>query len=398
MNFSRHARAPELTAVVRRIEDVTPAEESAWLRFQQQTPAFNSPLLGPGFAKVVSSVRDDVRVAVFKQAFSVVGILAYHARPHGLARPIGSPFSDYHALLSAPDPRYEGSHALAAAGLSTFRFSSLIDPHGLFEEHVTEPVEGMAIQLRDGAQAYLEMIRARSPKRFKNLRRLESKMAREGGPVSFRGPDYDPNAFEQLLTWKGDQLKRTGLHDFLGPAWTRALLRRLFEARAGDLQGLLLTLRVDGRVVAGHFGVRAGPRYHPWIAAYDPDAAAWSPGQVFIHEAIRHMPMLELTTYDLSSGHDDYKRPFCSETIMARNGIVRSPTLGGAFGRSADLAWRGVQSCAGPAREQTITRIRNRLNQISEIELTWPGRVRGVMQAFGARKLRTEAHSVREVE
>ena len=54
----------------------------------------------------------------------------------------------------------------------------------------------------DGVEAYWEDLRAASPKRFKNNRRLESKLDREVGELRLVAPDGELSTFETLIDWK----------------------------------------------------------------------------------------------------------------------------------------------------------------------------------------------------
>jgi CelD/BcsL family acetyltransferase involved in cellulose biosynthesis len=359
------------------------SDRALWAAWCEATPAFHNPLLGPGFTDAVGAVREDARVAVLRDGGLVRGFLPFHARPSGYARPIGSPFSDYHALITAPNAALDGAAALAAAGVSAFRVTSLIDPYGCFAGVQGEVNEGYVMRLDScdvaGAEAYSERLRVENPKRFKNWRRLENKLEREVGPVRMVGPDYDQAAFDLLVRWKREQLKRTGLHDFFGPDWVRVLMQGLFEKRDGDLQGLMVTLRAGDRIIAGHFGVRQGATFHPWIASIDPDGGAWSPGQSLLSQAIKIMPALGLTHYDLAPSHGHYKAPFCLDRVPVREGMAVASTAAGRLRSHAEDAW----SLAGRA-SSVVGKLRRRMDHVSAVELSMPGRVRGLVQAVAA--------------
>lgn len=357
---------------------LTPELISAWRGLCASVPAFSNPLLGPDYAMAVGSVRSDARVTVGWAACRPVLFWPHHARPGGLARPIGAPFSDYHAVIADPAVPYSPSELMAASGVNRFVFDGLVDPQGRFGDHVSarRPVYG--IRLTATPEAYFERLRTGSPKRFKNMRRLEHKLEREVGEISLTAPDRDRAVFEQLLAWKRDQFHQTGLHDVLDPDWVRALLANLFETRNRSLFGLMVTLRAGGRPVAGHFGVCAGSAYHPWVAAFDPAFAAYGPGVTLISRAIRAMGGLGLQAYDLSGGHDHYKRPFTlgEETVV--QGAVSPGLRPPSARRFAD-------------RPSTLTRISRRLDHIAAAEPTLPGRVRGVWTALRGASLRLRA-------
>lgn len=365
-----------LTAELKRPDALTAGEEEAWRAFCRATPAFASPLTGPEFARAVGRVREDATVAVLRDAGEVVGFFAHHRRPGGTARPIGTPFSDRHAVVTAPQPGFAGGELLSATDLNAFRFTGLIDPAELFGPGRAQG-HCHLIELDGTAEAHLEAVRAASPKKFKNYRRLEHKLEREVGEVELIAPDRSQDAFELLLAWKREQLYRTGLLDFLRSAWTRRLMEQLFHQRDGELQGMLITVRAGGRMVAGHFGVRQGETFHPWIAAADPGLAQYSPGHVFLQRAIRAMPGLGLRSYDLSSGHDHYKAQYANAQATISEGVAHARDAGPA------RIW------APAATNGLARRVGRRLEQIAAVELSLPGRVMGVLDTVAAASRRS---------
>jgi CelD/BcsL family acetyltransferase involved in cellulose biosynthesis len=362
--------------------ELAQADAGAWRELCAGRPEFASPLLGPDFARAVGEVRADARVAVWRWNDKPVGFLAYHRRPGGFARPIGAPLSDYHAVVSCG--ALDMPRALAAAGLSAYRFTGLVDPLHAFKAAVATRPEAYVIQLESDAEAYLEALRAASPKRFKNYRRLDHKLDREVGALAVVAPDPSQDAFDKLIAWKREQLARTGVHDFLAPDWTRGLMRTLFQRRDGDFQGLMVNLYAGGRLVAGHFGVRLGDVYHPWIASTDPELAAWSPGQVFLLRTVAAMPGLGLRTYDLGPGHDHYKRPYALTTRTVGEGLIGAASPAGRTAQAAQAAW----TLAGADGAGLAGRLRRRLDAIATTELTLAGRALGLASALAARARR----------
>ncbi len=367
------ARPTALHARLARPEDLRPEERAAWRAMLDGSPAFQSPLLAPEFADTVARVRDDATVAVFtRDDGEIAGLLAHHRRPGGVARPIGAPWSDAHALLTWPGRPLPWRDALRAAGLRAYRFSHLVDPHGVFAdvERETGPAYLLASDPAGGEAAW-ERLRAGSAKRFKNLRRLEHKLEREVGPLAF-GADDDAQALASLLGWQRDQLLGSGAEDVLAPAWSRALMHEVSVLRGAEASGLHLTLRAGGRLVAGQFGLREGAVFHPWIAAYDPALAAYSPGLVFMSMAVRLAPALGIARYELSTGSDDYKAVFAD--------AATEPSGAGV----AALAARTPALASAPL----VRRIASRLDHIAETDITWTGRACGFARAVaGAGRL-----------
>ena len=357
--------------------DLTEADLRIWRDMAAAEPAFDSPLLGPDFAQAVGAVRQDARVAVIRRDGETLGFLPHHRRPGAMARAIGSPLSDYHGLVSRPDAELTGARVLGAADLTAYRYTGLIDPYGVFGQGELKTAHVIALGNTD-AETYLEAVRAASPKKIKNWRRLDNKLEREMGAVELVAADRSREAFDQLIAWKREQLERTGVHDFLRPDWTRDLMLNLFEKQTGPFQGLMINLYAGGELVSGHFGVRLNGVYHPWIASTNPAYGEWSPGQIFFMRAIAAMPGLGLHRYDLGPGHDHYKGAYALSQIQIGEGTATAATMAGRVASSLD----GVMALAGSRGAGPVGRLSRRMDAIASVELTMGGRVRGLVDAF----------------
>jgi len=359
------------------------ADVALWRAMAAAEPAFASPLLGPDFALAVGRVREDARISVIRSKGEVLGFLAYHRRPGSLARAIGSPLSDYHGLVSRRDARLDAAAVLQAADLAAYRYTGLIDPFGVFERDTARSAskDAYVVAFDGDSASYLEAVRAESPKKIKNYRRLDHKLERECGAIELVAHDVSRQAFDQLIAWKREQLARTGMHDFLRPDWTRRLLTDLFETQDGAFRGLMVNLYAGGELVAGHFGVRLGGVFHPWIASTNPDFNAWSPGQIFFLRAIAAMPGLGLTRYDLGPGHDHYKRAYGLTQLQVADGVATSPSMAGRVVSSMEGAW----TLAGGHGAGPVGRLRRRMDSITSVELTLGGCVRGMVEAVAGR-------------
>jgi CelD/BcsL family acetyltransferase involved in cellulose biosynthesis len=361
----------------------------AWRARQAAIPAFGNPLLGPDFAQAVGAVRKDARAAIWRDARGAPkAFFAYHRRPQGFGRPIGAPFCDYHAVIGGDDLGLDPTAILAGAGLKAFRLSGLVDPFKVFSADDVALQTAYRIVLdrhappEDAGLAYLERLKASSANRFKNFRRYSKRLEQAFGPVRLVPQDLDPSAFDRLLGWKRQQLARTGLHDFLRPAWIQALMRRLFETPGADtpaqgFSGLMISLYAGDHHVAGHFGVRLGSWYHPWIGATAQDLESHGAG--FVHQW-KAVEGLGLHTYDLGPGSDHWKRMFTADVIEVGTGLIAAPTLAGRLARAGDRLW----STPPLDRIGLAGRVGSRLDQIAAIEPAWSGRARGVLAMASA--------------
>ena len=365
-------------------EVVHPGEVDAqtrgeWLGLLSHTD-FRSSLMHPDFARVVGQVRPDTRVALYREGGQLQAVLPFQARPGGLARPLAAPFSDLQAFICTPGCALSGAEALAMAGLRAYRFEALIDPRCRFKgvtghDHVHAIVPGPDID------AFLEGLRAANPKRFKNHRRLARQMADEKGQVDFCGNDHDPRAFDQLMDWKHAQFERTGKHNVLKPIWAGKLMTSLFNGGVGDATGLMATLKCDGRLVAGLFGVRTQERFNPWVAAYDPAYSAWSPGQTILHEFVAAMPSLGLKRCDLGAGHDHYKKYYANVSIPVSAGLTTAPGSARRQSGLRNVVWSLAEGLPVAALAGRAASAHRRADQIAASDLDFSGRFAGALRA-----------------
>jgi CelD/BcsL family acetyltransferase involved in cellulose biosynthesis len=281
---------------------------------------------------------------------------------------VGGAFSDVHGPLVADGFAKAAHGVLRRAGVSAYRFSGLDDPSGAFAKGVAMRDTSLAIVLEGRAEAFIAARRAANLKRIKNHQRLETKLAREHGELQLIAPDRSEDHFEQLLEWKRDQLDRAGFFDFLDAAPNRRLLDLARHAGGQGLSGLHLTLTLNGQPIAGHFGVRLGQHYHPWIAAYDPAFADFSPGIILISRAIMAMPALDLTHYELGVGHAHYKKLYANVERPVSAGVVFGGGVSAMTEWAGEKVGRGLEALPSRRLAHAMTRLRRRTEQIAASE------------------------------
>ena len=367
-----------LRVQVLRPSELNERQIGAWRGMAAANPAFRSPLLSPEFAQAVGRARGDARVAVFERDGRTVGVLAHHRAWNGYARPIGAPFSDYHALITAPGERLDTAEALAAARIERFRFSSAVDPTDALRAAAEKQHEGWAVDLAGRTpDEYVEALRTRNPRNVRQWRQLANKIERELGEIEFTAGDSSREAYDAMMGWKSAQLRRSGLHDVLRPRWVQALMDDLFARQGQEFGGLLLTLRAGGRLLAADFGLRGNGVFHQWITAYDPEHAPYGPGRTLLTRAIAALPSLGLEVLDLGPTTTRLKQSVVLEpkTVLAGVAHARKP---------AASPWRSVEGLLGPDRGALVRKVQNRLDHIAATEPSMLGRVGGVIGALAA--------------
>jgi CelD/BcsL family acetyltransferase involved in cellulose biosynthesis len=293
-----------------------------WRHVQTLTPEFASPLVGPDFARFVARYRHGAQVAIGYEGEEAIAFFAFHPARNGYVRAIGAPFCDYQAIVSDPQVRLSGEAFLQGAGIGAIAFSSLMDPHGLFEKSALSRVEAHRIHCNNDGEAFFETLRVANTKWAKNLRRLTNKMDREMGAVRLVAHDTDTSSYDIMMAIKVAQFHETGVTNVLRSKWVQAFMRDLYNLRDPDFGGCMVSLYSGKKFVAGHFGVRQGDWFHPWIASTCPLSHAYSPGIIFLGEITRQSDKIGLRVIDLSAGHGHYKSQFCRNPIQVHAGVV----------------------------------------------------------------------------
>lgn len=339
--------------------DLSARDQECWRSLQGVAGAFGNPLLGPEFATLVGEVRKDAAVLVLLRDGRPVGFLPHHRRPSGIGRPIGAPFSDLHGLVSEDNLDLDDEALLRHAQLDAFHFSGLVDPHGVFARSTT----GRQPSWRVSGEAAFERIRDAHMTHFKKALRQERRLAAANAGVGVTLNDRSSAALDQVFGWKRAQLRRTGLHDFFRPIWTRALMRRIFDSHFGSLA----TLNLAGEPIAGRFSFVVRGACHVWIRAYDPAFSRHSPGNILLWKFLEAMPSLGIHTCDMGPGGEHDKAIYSTDTVALGAG-------------TAPLPQRTVL--------RTSDSVRRRLEHIAEVELGGWGRAYGLLFALASQSRR----------
>ena len=215
---------------VQNLKEMSAALAERWRAVQALTPEFMTPLVGPDFASLVARHRDDAKVAIGYDEDLAIAFFAFHPTSNGYARAIGAPFCDYQAIVSDPKVKFSGPQFLEMAGIASISSTSLMDPHGLFDQTTLSKVDAYRIDCSNGSSAYMEALRSANPKWAKNLRRLGNKMDRELGPIKLIGHDTCQASFDALMAIKVAQYHETGMTDVLRPQWVKGMMQELFDS------------------------------------------------------------------------------------------------------------------------------------------------------------------------
>lgn len=322
-----------------RVDSVHPNELSdgdlaAWRSLLAADRELSSPYLTPDWAQLVARYRADVRVAVWRDdSGEARGFLPVQRTSAYAALPAGGPVCDYQALIAARDAGLDLAQAARALGVGRIDLTaglrnSLVAPVLLTHD------AGHVVRFAGGWQGWCEARLAAGSKTVTRTRKKLSKMTRDlGGDVSFDAFSRDGAAFETLLGWKREQMRRTGVTDLFEHAWIDGIVRGAFAAPADDphFGGAMFVLRVRGAPAAVLFCLRAEKALHAWYVAYDPQWSAYSPGLVVFVEAIRAAADAGFAELDLGPGDYAFKESLANDSRPVGAGFIAGHGLASAI-------------------------------------------------------------------
>ncbi len=370
--------------VAKDISEVTHAEWKQWKFLNSSQNCYSSPLLEPEFAKLIASNNDHVRVIFGQVGEKIVSVFCGSGRVAGMVRPLGAPFDDYSGPLIAEGYQISMNDMLRAGGWHSYRGEGCATPEGvLMDANFESRGYSFVAQIEDGSAAeYLAERWKDNPKRMKNFRRLSRKLDKDFDTVELRYGVNNPSDIQQLFNWKSNQFSKSGLVDVIEAEKSSTVLQAVSSVKYNEennFGGYLIELRVNGALVAGHFGLRSGENFHPWISAYDPDHSELGPGIILLYRAIEAMDEMGLKSYDLSGGHDHYKKYFAKPSREVGKLVYFRPTILGTIQGVGFKSW----NLFGTKNENSIaSRMRRRFDHLAICETRLMPRLKGFFEAF----------------
>jgi CelD/BcsL family acetyltransferase involved in cellulose biosynthesis len=311
-----------------------------------------------------------VRVAVIHDETGISGYFPYERHSFSIGKPLGGFLTTCHGLIAAPGLELDARALLRACKLSVFDFDHLVAGQPTFAPHETDVRPAPVMDFTQGFDAWVDQVKANSPKNLKTVRYKERKFGREHGGLRFEWASADPEVLRTLLAWKSDQYRRTGRVDRFAQPWIVELIDLMHAERSPDFSGVLTMLYAGDVPVAGHFGLRTATTLVGWFPAYDTEYARYSPG------IVHHMQMAEaaaadgLHMVDMGKGGKEYKDWLKSGVLYVSEGRVSRPSA------TAAVHWMG-RTPFNKAR--TIVMDRPSLYRAADRVLKGFGRVRSSM-------------------
>lgn len=301
---------------------LTETELSTWSRLQSRFDRFESPYFRPEFARAMAAVRDDVEVAVLYDGESPAGFFPYHRVSDDVCLPIGREFSDFHGVVIDPAVEWCPRELMRACGLKVWNFDHLIAEQSELAEYAYGSMPSPFIDVSRGFEAYRKAKRQDGSKRIKRTLRAKRKLEREIGEVRFVPDCGDAAILDQLLAWKSQQYRDSGLFDLFSVDWTRDLLHHCLRQRDNAFRGMLSVLYVNEQIAAIEFGIRAHGVLHSWFPAYDQDLSNYGLGNILLVEILQAAETLGIERVHLGKAEETYKMSFASGSVQVAEGAV----------------------------------------------------------------------------
>lgn len=304
------------------------SHEKRWGEIQRTNPHYSSPFLTPGYTKLVARCCEGVRVGVMENAAGrAVGFFPFQLIASRHAKPVGTIFCDYQAVIVEPEVQWKATELLSACDLDRWDFDHLLADQQPFvpfhQVHDFSPV----IDLSEGFEVYKARMKKDKRNQVSQAERRLRQIERELGAVTFSAHEPDLEVLDKLLIIKRAQWSRSGWHNRFESSWERALMTGLVQTNDPDFGGMLTVLRVENRPAAMHLGLRSQTVWHYWTTAYDTVFARYSPGLVMLVEMIKSAASLGFKAIDLGKEDFLYKRRLMSYAVPLAEGTAWSQEL-----------------------------------------------------------------------
>lgn len=314
--------------------------EQSWNDLRAAHSQFANPYFAPDFARAVAAVRDDVEIAILRDADRPFGFFPFQREGrHG--RPLAARATDYHGVVIVPNLDWSIKDLLTGAGLSSFEFDHLLASQAQWKQGVVQTACSFQCHVGDDGKAFLDSRRAVHKGRFSTIGGQRKKAAKELGSAQFQMDDRDPEALRTMIAWKRAQYQAQGLFDVFSVDWITRLIWLLWEHPTSDLRGVHSTLRAGDQLIAGCFALHSGSIRHEWFCAYDSHHHKLSPGLQLLVSMFEEASSHGIRLVDMGRGSAHYKEIFSDRQIEVAEGFIDLSPMRAALRRgwSAFYQW-----------------------------------------------------------
>lgn len=309
-------------------DQLTGEIEAAWKRLRAEQPQKESPYFAIEFTQAVAAIRDDVQVAVFRDADGEIeALLPFQKTSATLLEPIGGRLNDVHGILGGRNLSADQIlNGLASIGIRSASFHAA-DFLGADEQFQFRELQTHHLDLSGGWDAYYRWAKKNSST-IKRHGQKSRAMERKYGEIRFEFQNADEAVLEEMIALKRAKYQRTKTFDILSVEWAADLLRHIHQIRTDEFSGILSTLHVGDRLVAAHFGMLTDQMLHYWFPTFDIEFNQFSPGTELLLRVAKESCNRNLGKLDLGFGDDDYKFKFSNGNDRVSCGLMTDNKIG----------------------------------------------------------------------
>lgn len=296
-----------------------------WNEIQCSDSNYASPFLTAGYTQLVARCCEGVRVGIIETTKGrPVGFFPFQLVAPRRAKPVGTIFCDYQAVIVEPDIRLNAAELLSACDLDRWDFDHLLANQDVFSAfHQVHDISSV-IDLSAGFEVYNAKMKRDKRFQVSQGERQRRQMEHKFGAVTLSTHEPDLELLDRLLLIKGEQWARSGWPNRFEADWERALMTGLTLTSEPDFGGLFTVLRAGNQPVALHLGLRSRTVWHYWTTAYEVAFARYSPGLVMLVEMIKSAESMGFKAIDLGKGDLLYKRRLRNYEVPLAEGTVSS--------------------------------------------------------------------------
>ena len=360
----------DFTTEVVRPSALSASDIAAWHMMMEQSPFLQRGFFAPEFALACERAHDLARVVVFRReqvpvAFFPFQFASRWNRMIGAGERIGGDISDHAGLIASSGFCIATASLLAAARLNALFVTHLNERQTVFGLVGEDWRVGHVIDLRGGAERYLQELLHNRSDFFQDTRRRLRRAQRDFGAVEFVF-DAAP-AFAQvieILDAKRHQYARTGAGDVFGNPAYIAIIKSLIDYSSIHCRPVISVLRAGDHVLARHLGLMSQGVLSYWFPVYEPAAKAVSLGRLLLWHVIEAAREHGITFIDRGEGGESSQTGFFYRHPAVRQGILASRSDGsaGAYPVFASMAledraptnYRLNRCCQLVAREERL--------------------------------------------
>ncbi len=322
--------------------ELSNADLAIWRGIQSANPLLDSAFFAPEFTLALGAARDDTRVTVLTRDREVVGFFPHHRLRGRIGKPIGGPMSDYHGVIADKEIDLAPAQLLAASGLDAYDFNHAPVEFSYLAFGTDKQSSSPRIERRPDSDTFSDAANKSVRLVFKDVDRCLRNLDRDHGKWEFNLREGSEEAWEWLIEMKTRQLAQRGKKAGFREPWVARTHDALRSKSTDSFETVLSTLRVGGRIIAAHLGLRWRHVMSWWQTTYDDEFRKYGPGIALIVLTLRQAAAEDVRVIDFGRGTEAYKRVLANcERSLVEGSIVRPRSRADALrkGHRIAISW-----------------------------------------------------------